>query len=766
MAGKLFDVFNKPRWSSVLEKCPEGMEGATILLKSSDGEAFDLPGEAACLSGFIRKSVDTHGPDVEIETLLPASSLGKLVEYMKFHKDTPPGEIEVPLVSENLVDSGVSKWDAAFINVDKELLFELLMAANCMDLPSLEVLAAAKAYLICKGKTADKLRKDAGMSADLPEEEETQLTEDYLWTRPYDIDREEAHLATLAVVMQGMVKAAEKNSLFHMSSEADEATAPSADMKSFRAWSWQAAIANDWKQLEKAPEEVKGNRDLVIDAIRQSRGAALYYASDDLKADRDVILAAVRYGSGEEFGQAAFQLRSDRSFVMEAIEVNGKALEGASDALRNNKQVVLEAAKMSRGSAMKGAAGALSSDRALVLECTTLDPQTFKHAAPALREDRDFAMEVLRHNGLALQYMSTNFKADRGLVAAALNNNSEALAFAHTAARADLGASAPWDPKALKPGDGPTNGPVLKGTYTGAKMVGLSLSQEARDQGMTYAHVNAQKSVQFSALSSMFANMGQGNYIAANMALDKYPFYERPQIDAVTVMWGAVGAIGMRWKAFASQDFLNATPDILMGVEDCCKVLHLLTTRMDTPEWTSASLNVSPEMLAPTAGMIGGHSPGGGFRPGESAAVAVEPRLGQRQQRPQDKESEETAKDDVPMEAGPLGGWPRLSVAAPELEESKYSGVELELVEGARVRLTGLQAKNGMTGIAQQHYADGKGGKWKVCLDGNGGSTQLRDCYLEVIAPPEPDWKQKADADAKAARVAKKASRPSTKSRA
>jgi len=736
------------------------MKGATITLKSSDDEVFELPGEAACLSGLVRRSVSAQGPEVEVLTLLPSSTVTKLVEYLKYHKDTPPGDIKMPLSGENLAENGATKWDAAFINVDKDMVFELLMAASCMDIPSLEVLAAAKAYLTCKGKTAERLRKDAGMNADLPEDEETALTEDYIRTRPHDIEPDEAHLATLAVVMQGMVKVAEKNGLFRESSEARDATAPSADMKSFRAWSWQAAVANDWRQLEKAPEDVRGSRDLVIDAVRQSRGAALHHASEELKGDRDVVLAAVRYGTGEELGQASFQLRSDRGFVAEAVKINGKALVGASDALRGSRDVILEACKSGRGSALKGAAEHLKSDRAFVLQCAALDPEAFSCAAPALLEDREFAMDVLTRNGLVLQHMSSRFKADRGLVAAALKNNLEALAFAHTSARADLGAAAPWDPKAAEA----AGGPVSQDTYTGPKLVGLSTSQAALERGMAYYRVRAQKSVQFSALSSMFANMGQSNYIAANMALDKFPFYQRPEIDAVTVMWGAVGNIGMRWKAFASQDFLNSTPEILMNVEDCSKVLHMLTCRMDTPEWTSASLNVSPEMLAPTAGMIGGQP---GWRGGETASVAAAPRLGPRLLRPQGREGEEPAKADVPVEAGPLGGWPRLSSAAePQQEERSYHPSELQLVEGARVRLTGLQAKNGMTGVAQQHYPDAKGGKWKVSLDYDGGSTQLRECYLEVVAPPEPDWKQKAAAAAaeiKTARTAQRVSRPSTK---
>ena len=42
---------------------------------------------------------------------------------------------------------------------------------------------------------------------------------------------------------------------------------------------------------------------------------------------------------------------------------------------------------------------------------------------------------------------------------------------------------------------------------------------------------------------------------------DKMAQFQRPEVDSVGLMWGAVGGIGMRWKAFASEDILNATPE-------------------------------------------------------------------------------------------------------------------------------------------------------------------------------------------------------------
>ena len=45
-------------------------------------------------------------------------------------------EIEKPLKSANM-NEVVSEWDAKFVDLDQEMLFELILAANYMDIKSL-----------------------------------------------------------------------------------------------------------------------------------------------------------------------------------------------------------------------------------------------------------------------------------------------------------------------------------------------------------------------------------------------------------------------------------------------------------------------------------------------------------------------------------------------------------------------------------------------------------------------------------------------------
>ena len=76
----------------------------------------------------------------------------KILEYCEKHKNDNPPEIEKPLTTSNLSEL-VDPYDAKFIDIENlERLFEIILAANYLDIKSLLDLACAKVATLIKSK--------------------------------------------------------------------------------------------------------------------------------------------------------------------------------------------------------------------------------------------------------------------------------------------------------------------------------------------------------------------------------------------------------------------------------------------------------------------------------------------------------------------------------------------------------------------------------------------------------------------------------------
>ena len=78
--------------------------------------------------------------------------LKKVIEFCEHHLQEPMTEIEKPLKSQNMADV-VQKWYADFVDLEQVLLFELILAANYMDIKPLLDLTCATVASMIKGKT-------------------------------------------------------------------------------------------------------------------------------------------------------------------------------------------------------------------------------------------------------------------------------------------------------------------------------------------------------------------------------------------------------------------------------------------------------------------------------------------------------------------------------------------------------------------------------------------------------------------------------------
>ncbi|OQR82100.1 S-phase kinase-associated protein 1A [Thraustotheca clavata] len=131
-----------------------------VKLVSKEGDAFEVSREAACISGLVKSII---GDDDEYDDEVPLINVDTkvlihIIDFCKHYHTEPMAELERPLKSQDLYDL-VSEWYAKFVDMDKDELFDLILAANYMDIKVLLDLACAKVATLVRGKTSDEIRE-------------------------------------------------------------------------------------------------------------------------------------------------------------------------------------------------------------------------------------------------------------------------------------------------------------------------------------------------------------------------------------------------------------------------------------------------------------------------------------------------------------------------------------------------------------------------------------------------------------------------------
>eukprot|EP00544_Gedaniella_sp_CCMP2646_P007951 CAMPEP_0202486794 /NCGR_PEP_ID=MMETSP1361-20130828/5266_1 /ASSEMBLY_ACC=CAM_ASM_000849 /TAXON_ID=210615 /ORGANISM="Staurosira complex sp., Strain CCMP2646" /LENGTH=165 /DNA_ID=CAMNT_0049116031 /DNA_START=91 /DNA_END=588 /DNA_ORIENTATION=+ len=159
------------------------VEEGKVNLISKEGDSFPVPVAVASMSELVKSMMDEDNEDDTPEIPLPnvkADVLKKVIEFCEHHKEEPMTEIEKPLKSQQMSEV-VQKWYADFVNVEQVLLFELILAANYMDIKPLLDLTCATVASMIKGKTPEEIRTTFNISNDFSPEEEAQVREENKW---------------------------------------------------------------------------------------------------------------------------------------------------------------------------------------------------------------------------------------------------------------------------------------------------------------------------------------------------------------------------------------------------------------------------------------------------------------------------------------------------------------------------------------------------------------------------------------------------------
>ena len=148
-----------------------------ITLKSNDGQvSVSVDRAIAEKSKVIREMLEftEEGGDETISDIpnlqVSGDILKKVVDYITYHKDD---SIQAEDKKEESGPKKGCKWDEDFLKVERPVLFELILAANYLEIKGLlDITCFAVAEMI-KGKTAEQIRAEFNIVNDLNEETET-----------------------------------------------------------------------------------------------------------------------------------------------------------------------------------------------------------------------------------------------------------------------------------------------------------------------------------------------------------------------------------------------------------------------------------------------------------------------------------------------------------------------------------------------------------------------------------------------------------------
>jgi len=155
-----------------------------IKLQSSDGEVFDIDVEIAKQSITIKTMLDDLGMEDGEDEVVPlpnvnAAILRKVIMWCTYHKDDPPVPEDDDSKEKRTDD--ISSWDADFLKVDQGTLFELILAANYLDIKGLLDDTTKTVANMIKGKSPEEIRKTFNIKNDFTPAEEEQVRKENEW---------------------------------------------------------------------------------------------------------------------------------------------------------------------------------------------------------------------------------------------------------------------------------------------------------------------------------------------------------------------------------------------------------------------------------------------------------------------------------------------------------------------------------------------------------------------------------------------------------
>mmetsp|Transcript_22599 Transcript_22599/g.28874 ORF Transcript_22599/g.28874 Transcript_22599/m.28874 type:complete len:175 (-) Transcript_22599:116-640(-) len=151
-----------------------------VKLRSGDGEVYEMNANAAKLSKLIAEAIfdnDDDEDDDDANNEVPvvkvkSECLRKVIEFCEQYVKEPLNPITHTMEADSFDEIVTQEFYRDFVTVEQPLLFQLVQAANFMNIQPLLDLACLQVANILMGKSAEDIRSILNIPKMTPEEEE------------------------------------------------------------------------------------------------------------------------------------------------------------------------------------------------------------------------------------------------------------------------------------------------------------------------------------------------------------------------------------------------------------------------------------------------------------------------------------------------------------------------------------------------------------------------------------------------------------------
>lgn len=156
-----------------------------VTLTSNEGSTIEVDRVVAERSMLIKNLIEDLGDDAITSSPIPIPNvndpvLRKVVEWCEHHRNDAAQSADEENESRKKT-TDIDEWDQKFMQVDQEMLFEIILAANYLDIKALLDVGCKTVANMIKGKSPEEIRKTFNITNDFTPEEEEQIRRENEW---------------------------------------------------------------------------------------------------------------------------------------------------------------------------------------------------------------------------------------------------------------------------------------------------------------------------------------------------------------------------------------------------------------------------------------------------------------------------------------------------------------------------------------------------------------------------------------------------------